>query len=291
MITYYDLVQQQQQLSALDSTMVISQQRVDLADNRFGIGKASKLELLNAKVDFNTDKTLYVRQSELYANTKIRLNDLMAREATIDFKVEDDMLVADNLELSDLEALAEKQNPQLQAQIINKRIAELELKQVKGNRYPTISANTGYNFSDSESSAGFASKSNSQGWNYGFSASIDIFNGSNQNRNEKIAQIQLESSTMAIEQQKQTLKTQLSTAYQTYLTNISLIGLETSNMEIAKQNIDITLAKYRIGTIPTIEFRAAQQNYINAQLRLSEAKYQAKLSEIILKQLAGSLTL
>jgi outer membrane protein TolC len=291
MITSYDLVQQQQQLSALDSTLIISEQRVKLAENRFNIGKASKLEVLNAKVDLNTDKTLYVKQSELYTNRKIRLNEIMAREASIDFKVNDDMFVADNLVLSDLEMKAESQNPELQAQIVNKRIAELQLKEVKGNRYPTISANTGYNFSDSESSLGFSTKNNSQGWNYGFSASIDIFNGSNQNRNEKIARIQLDNSTLAIEQQTQTLKSQLNTAYQTYLTNISLIELETNNLEIAKQNIDITLAKYRIGTIPTIEFRAAQQNYINAQLRLSDAKYQAKLSEITLKQLAGNLTL
>jgi len=37
---YYDLVQQQQQLSALDTTIVISNQRLDFAKNRFTIGKA-----------------------------------------------------------------------------------------------------------------------------------------------------------------------------------------------------------------------------------------------------------
>ena len=42
---YFDLVQQQQQLSALDTTIVISNQRVSLAKNRFTIGKASKLEV------------------------------------------------------------------------------------------------------------------------------------------------------------------------------------------------------------------------------------------------------
>ncbi|MFZ2429753.1 MAG: TolC family protein, partial [Lutibacter sp.] len=34
MIGYYDLVQQQQQLAALDSTLVISEQRLNLANNR-----------------------------------------------------------------------------------------------------------------------------------------------------------------------------------------------------------------------------------------------------------------
>lgn len=291
MNTYYDLVQQQQQLVAFDSTMVISQQRVELADNRFSIGKASKLEVLNAQVDLNTDKTLYVRLNELFAITKIKLNEILARDTKTDFKVEDDMLINKSLVLADLERLAEEQNPQLQAQLINKRIAELELKEIKGNRYPTISANTGYNFSDSESSLGFTTQNNAQGWNYGLGASIDIFNGSNQNRNEKIAKLQLENSSILIAQQTQTINSQLSTGFQTYLSNISLIALETRNEEIAKENLDITLSKYRIGTIPTIEFRTAQLNYINAQLRLSDAKYQAKLSEIALKQLAGNLSL
>ena len=291
MITYYDLVQQQQQLTALDSTIVISQQRIDLADNRFSIGKSSKLEVLNAQVDLNTDRTLYLRQKELYANTKIRFNEILARDTKIDFRVADDVIIKNNLVLADLESLAISQNPELQAQLINKRIAELELKEIKGNRYPTIAANTGYNFSDSESTLGFARLNNSRGWNYGFTASVDIFNGSTQNRNEKIAKIQLNNSTLAIEQQTLTIKTQLNTAFQTYLTNVGLVDLETDNEEIAKENLDITLAKYNIGTIPTIEFRTAQLNYINAQLRLSEAKYQAKLSEITLKQLAGNLEL
>ena len=291
MSTYFDLVQQQQQLTALDSTMVISQQRVELADNRFSIGKVSKLEVLNAQVDLNTDRTLYIRQNELFANTKIRLNEILARDTKLDFRVEDDMLINESLILADLELLAEQQNPQLQAQLINKRIAELELKEIKGNRYPVITANTGYNFSESENSLGFTTQNNAQGWNYGFGARIDIFNGSNQNRNEKIAKLQVENSTLAIEQQKQTIKSQLATAFQTYLSNITLIELETSNEEIAKENLDITMAKYRIGTIPTIEFRTAQLNYINAQLRLSNAKYEAKLSEVVLKQLAGNLTL
>ncbi|WP_411039871.1 TolC family protein [Subsaxibacter sp. CAU 1640] len=291
MNVYFDLVQQQQQLIALDSSLVISQQRVELADNRFSIGKASKLEVLNAQVDLNTDRTLYIRQNELFANTKIRLNEILARDTKIDFKVEDEMLISENLLLADLERLAQEQNPELQMQLINKRIAELELKEIKGNRFPVISANTGYNFSESENSLGFTTQNNAQGWNYGFTASIDIFNGSNQNRNEKIAKIQLENSTIAIEQQTQTLKSQLASAFQTYLSNMSLIELETNNEEIAKENLDITLAKYRIGTIPTIEFRTAQLNYINAQLRLSNAKYEAKLSEIALKQLAGNLSL
>ena len=67
--------------------------------------------------------------------------------------------------------------------------------------------------------------------------------------------------------------------------------LEAKNEEIAKQNMDITFEKFRIGTITTttLEFRTAQINYINAKVRNSNAQYQAKISEIALKELAGNL--
>jgi outer membrane protein len=287
---YFDLVQQQQQLAALDTTIVISNQRLALAQNRFTIGKASKLEVLNAQVDLNTDKVALLRQKELYANTKIILNQILARDAKTDFKVVNTIRVDNKLLLPELTALAEKQNPQLEAQIINKRVSELQLKQIKATRYPTIKVNTGYNFSETQSSLGFVSQSSSRGLNYGFSASLNLFDGFTQNRNEKISQIQVDNSKLAIEQQSLTLNSELATSYQTYLTNLELIALEGTNEAIAQQNLTITLDKFRIGTITTLEFRTAQLNYVNAKVRYSNAQFQAKLSEIALRELAGSIT-
>lgn len=289
-VAYYDLVQQQQQLAALDSTIVISKQRLALAQNRFTIGKASKLEVLNAQVDLNTDQVAQLRQKELYANSKTLLNQILARDLQSDFKVIDSLVVDQQLLLPELTTLAEKQNPELETQIINKRVAELQLKQVKAARYPTIKVNTAYNFSESQSSLGFVAQSSSRGLNYGFSASLNVFDGLAQNRNEKIAKIQIENSQIQMEQQSMALKSQLTTSYQTYLTNLELITLEEKNEAIAKQNLQITLDKFRIGTITTLEFRTAQLNYVNAKVRYSNAQFQAKLSEIALKELAGNLS-
>lgn len=291
MITYFDLVHQKHQLNALDSTIVISKQRVELANNRFSIGKASKLELLNAQVDENTDQAVFLRQQELYQNTKTRLNKIIGRDVKTAFRVGDLISIDKTLELDVLEQLTTSQNPQLQTQLIQKRITELQLKQIKGSRLPTISAQAGYMFSDSESSLGFTTNNNTRGFNYGFSARLNLFDGFNQNRNEKIAKIQIENSELLIEEQTQTLLSQLTTAFQTYKTNLRLMDLEVNNEAIAKENLEITMAKYRIGTIPTIEFRAAQLNYINAVVRSSNAVYSAKLSEITLQELAGNLSL
>lgn len=286
---YYDLVQQQQQLAALDTTIVISKQRLTLAQNRFSIGKASKLEVLNAQVDLNSDQVALLRQKESYANAKILLNQHLARDPKIDFKVTDLVTVDNSLVLADLINLAQKQNPGLEAQIINKRIAELQLKQVKADRYPVVNLTSGYNFSENQSSLGFTSQSSARGLNYGFNATLNIFDGFNQHRNEKVAKLQIENTQIAIEQQNMILNTQLSTAFQTYLTNLELIDLEEDNEAIARQNLEITLDKFKIGTITTLDFRTAQLNYVNAKVRYSNAQYEAKLSEIALKELAGNM--
>lgn len=291
LVTYYDLVQQQQQLSALDSTMVISEQRVELAQNRFSIGRSSRLEVLNAQVDLNTDRTTILRQREEFENTRILLNELLARDPSIEFVVEKDIEVDGLLLLAELERLAMEQNPLLQAQIINRDIIQLQLKQVKAGRYPTIAANSGYIFSQNESPVGFTTFGRTEGLNYGLSARMNIFDGFNQNRNEQIAKLQLENSEIAVEEQSLSLQARLHSAYQTYLTNISLMELEGDNEAIARQNLEITMEKFRIGTIPTIEFRTAQLNYINAMVRHSNAKFQAKLSEISLKEFAGKIPL
>lgn len=289
--TYFDLVQQQQVLASIDTAIVISNQRLTTAQNRFSIGKASKLEVLNAQVDLNSDLSLQLRQKELIKISKIRLNELLVRDIQTDFKVANEVTFEQNLDFNELKATAEKQNPQLQAQILSKKVADLNLKQVKGNRYPTVRLTSGYNFTRSEASLGFITQSSGQGFVYGVTATVPVFNGFLQNRNEKIAKYQVENAGLLLEQQKLSLTSQLSSLYASYKTNLELIKVEKKNLEIAKQNLDITLAKFKIGTITTIEFRTAQQNFVEASVRYSNAQYVTKLSEINLKELAGTLKL
>ena len=288
---YYDLVQQQQQIRSLSGALDISRIRLRNSENRYKIGKAAKLEVLAASVDLNTDTTNLLRQNDQFRNTKIKLNELLARDLSTEFTVTDTIIIHNELLLTQLETSALQLNPALQAALINKRITEINLKEVKANKYPNINLNTGYNFNKSASELGFAKSSVGTGLNYGLTASINIFNGLLQKRAEKNAILEIENSQLQFEKLNQSVNSQIRSLYQTFQTNLQLVKLEQQNLEVARQNMDITLEKFRLGSVAPLEFREAQRNYINANTRYTNAQFEAKLAEVALLQLSGQLKL
>lgn len=288
---YYYLIRLQKEADATDTAVAISRLRLNTAENRYKIGKAAKLEVLNATVDLNTDTTNLLRLRDMVKARKIMLNELLARDVNTDFAIQDSIVTDPSLKFDQLLVLSSQQNPVIQTAFINERIARLNLKQVKASRYPTLGVNTGYNFTRSHSELGFARDAKGQGFTYGLTASVNIFNGFLQKRNEKNAQIEIENAQLDYNRLKQNITAQLSSAYQTYLTNIQLVDLEKSNQNVAKQNMDITLSKFRLGSVTPVEFREAQRNYLEASVRFTDSEYQAKQAEIALRELAGNLTL
>ncbi len=292
LVAYYDVVTQEKQYEAAKIALDVSALRLKNANSRYRIGKGAKLEVLAAKVDFNTDTTQILRQQDAIQTAKIRLNDLLARDPKTEFSVEDSIKIDPSLVYENLVTQTETQNPDLQAALINQRIAKFNLQQIKGTRYPVLGLTSGYNFQNSTAPpTSFALRSNVRGFNYGFTASLNIFNGFQQNRIEKNAKIQLDNAALELLRAKQTVNSTLLNSYQSYQTNIKLIGLEEKNVAVAQENLNITLEKYRLGSIVPLELREAQRNFLDANVRYTNSLYQAKLSEVGIKEIIGKITL
>lgn len=288
---YYNLANLQQQMNAFVTAVELSTYRYETANNRYLIGRASKLEVLAAKVDLNTDTTKLLYQENLIQTSKTRINELLARDLQLDFVITDSILVNPGLQRAELLQLAQGNNPDIKIALINSQLAELQLKEVKGARYPVLNASTAYTLSNSSAELGFATKSKGRGFNYGVTASVNVFNGLRQRRDEQHSKILIEQNELNLANINQAIEAQLSVAYQTYLTNLKLATLEERNVGIAKQNLDITLEKFTIGTIAPLEYREAQRNYIDAVVRFNDSRYQAKLAEVMLRQISGTLNL
>jgi len=288
---YYNLARQQELVKATDSALSISKLRVTIADNKLKIGKGSKLDVLSAKVDYNTDTSFYLQQKNLLANFSVTLNQLLARDINTPFTVNNEIEIDKNLNYNNLVSLSAQLNPSLQSALLDKKIAELNLKTVKANRYPQISLNSGYEILRSATPTGFNTQFRANGLSYGLTASVNIFNGFLQKQNERNAKIAINSTELNLNRTKEAIVAQLTSAYQNYSTFLNLIELEAKNLENADQNLDITLEKYRLGSISPLELREAQRNSINAKNRFLDVQYQAKLAEIELKEISSTLNI
>lgn len=288
---YYDVIRQQQLLVAADSAIDVSVLRTNIAKTKLELGRGSKLDVLTAQVDYNTDTSSYLQIKNFLQVAKIRLNQIMVRDISANFSVADSIDVDRGILFSKQAEIAEQQNPDVQNAFINQRLASLNLKAVRGARYPAISLNSGYSRANSTSPTGFNQRFAANGFTYGVTASLNLFNGFLQRQNERNAKIEIETSKLNLGKTKLDVNSQLLSAYQNYATYLDLVKLEQRNVDIAKESLDITLAKYRLGSIAPLELREAQRNAIDAQNRFIEMQYQAKLAETNLKTISGNINL
>jgi outer membrane protein TolC len=289
--TYYQLINQNEQIKALQGAIEISRTQLHYAQDKLDVGRASGLDVLNARVNLNTDTSNLLIAIQNYKSVKIKFNQLLVRDLNADFSVADTIVVDDKLILGDIINQAQTANTSIQAVQINQRLAQINLRQVKSARYPQVGLNTGYNFTDAKTPAGFTSQQNTHGFNYGLTASINIFDGFNQSRKEANAKLQIDNANITASKVRQSIEAQVNNLYISYLSGLDLMKIDQSNVAIAKQNLDISLEKYKLGNITPLEIREAQRNYLSAQSMYYEAQYQAKSAEITLKEITNNINI
>ncbi len=288
-INYYAIVASQAQLKVSEDALAVSKKRVEIAENKNQVGAGSTLELLNAKVDYNSDLSSLIRQQESLKNLKIRLNELLILPVGNDLVLTDSISTDQKINAEELYQKVLAQNPNLLLAKSQQRIAELNVREVSADRYPTLRLNSGYNYSNQNAQAGFFTENRSQGLNYGISASVNIFNGLLQSKKEKIAKLQAQSASYSYEQAKLAVDANWSALLNSYQNNLQLLNIEKENQVVAKRNIDISVEKYKLGGISSLQLREAQRAYIESNARFTNALYQYKLAEISLLELSSSI--
>jgi outer membrane protein TolC len=288
-INYYAIVASQEQLKVSEDALAVSKKRLDIAQDKNEVGSGSTLDLLNAKVDYNTDLSSQIRQKESLRNLKIRLNELLILPVNDVVVLSDTIPTNQKINTDDLYQKMIAQNPSLLLAKSQQRIAELAVKEVSADRYPTLKLNSGYTYSNQNAEAGFFTENKAVGFNYGVTASVNIFNGLLQSKKEKVAKIQAQSAVFSYEQAKQSVDANWNALLSSYQNNLELLQLEKENQLVAKRNIDISVEKYKLGGISSLQLREAQRAYIESNGRYINALYQYKLAETSLLELSASI--
>jgi outer membrane protein TolC len=288
---YYNYIQQQIRLNNLRYAVTLSRERLRIVEARYNIGNFSRLDLQQARVDFNADSSSYMKQQELLSTSRINLNELMANT-----QVDASLAIADTvidinteLKLGDMmEGMLMTNSSLIRAQQ-NKTLAELDMKSVLSRNYPYLRLNSGYDYGLTKYGTGTNSKYSTRGFTAGVTIGVNLFDG-NRARERRNARIAIDNAALQRQQLELSLKAEVANLWQAYQNNLEVWKLEQDNLVAAKENYDIAMERYMIGDLSGFEMREAQKSLLDAEERILTAAYDTKLCEISLLQISGQIT-
>lgn len=288
---YYNYVQQKIRLQNFRYAVSLSKERLRIVEARYNIGSFSRLDLQQARVDFNADSSKYMKQQETLHTSRIRLNELMAYpDLDQEFQISDSIIDVNTLlEFDELWNGTLSTNASLLKAEQNRTLADLDLKTVNSRNYPYVRLNSGYGYTFNKYEIGANNHRSNLGLNFGVTVGINLFDG-NRKRERRNANIAIENARLARQELEQALQADIHNLWQAYLNNIEVLKLERENLVAAKDNHEIAMERYMLGDLSGIEMREAQKSLLDAEERILSAEYDTKLCEISLLQISGKIT-
>ena len=287
---YYNFVQQHARMRNLNHAVKLSRERLRIVHARYLIGNNSRLDLLQARVDFNADSAESVKQNELLSTSRIRLQELMA-ERNMDklFAVADTLVdVSRPLNFDKLWESTQKNNASLLLAAQDKKLAEIELKKIRSRDYPYLNLNAGYGYTHNKYEVGTIDKRKEWGADFGLTLGFKLFDG-NRSRERRNAKLAIKNAELEQQDLELSLYADLSDLWQAYENNSRLLALERQNVFAARENYEIAHERYLLGNLSGIEMREAQKSLLDAEERILVVEYNTKLCEISLLQLSGDI--
>lgn len=288
-LSYFNIVSLQLQLDALDKNITISEERLKLEKARFEVGKSNQLAAKQAQLDYNAMQAQRATQINLINVEKVALNRLLTRDAGVEFAIADTIILQNLQDLETLKQAALKSNTELRILEKAAMISEISLKEVKADKYPTITLNTAYGYNQTINSAGFSKSNNSLGLSSGVTMRWNLFDGGRVRRNVANAQLQIENDKLTLQESQLNVNAAIQQAVFNFENALSIAKLEDENYQLASESLDIVKERFRLGVANTLELKDAQNVFDQSTNRRALALYNAKVAEINLQFLTGQL--
>ncbi|QJP34324.1 TolC family protein [Nonlabens sp. Ci31] len=292
MSVYLEIARLTENVKVLEESLEISKKREQRAQYQFDYGQVNKLEVLNARVDINTDSINILNSKQSLRNTKRDLNLLLNRELQANFVV-DTTVVLQNLLVMDsyLEKVPDN-NVRLLQSASNLQISDYDIKTSRALLLPRIGLTGSYGWNQSiNPPTAFFPATTRTGSNVAVGANLtwDIFDGGRSINSLRNAKISYETEALFKNQLEQEVARDVANAKGNYTNALAIYRMQEQNVLTNKSNFERSEEQFKLGQVSSIEFRQAQVNLLNAETIKNLAKYDAKLAEYQLLQLAGQI--
>jgi outer membrane protein len=292
MSVYLEIARLTENLRVFEENLEISNKREQRAQYQFDFGQVNKLEVLNARVDINTDSINILNSKQSLRNTKRDLNLLLNRELQANFVVDTTVVLQNSLVIDNYLEKVPDNNVRLLQAASNLQISDYDIKTSRALLLPRIGLTGSYGWNQSINPAtAFFPSTTRTGSNIALGANLtwDIFDGGRSINSLRNAKISYENEVLFKSQLEQEVARDVSNAKGNYTNALAIYRMQEQNVLTNENNFDRSEERFKLGQVSSIEFRQAQVNLLNAETIKNLSKYDAKLAEYQLLLLAGQL--
>lgn len=288
---YYFYLEQVIRQQHLLYSMNLSRERLRIADLKYQTGRLSGLDRQLALADFHADSIAYIAQDEALTSSRIRLNNLMANEANLSQPItlsDTTISLRTDLALADLWQQTLAANASVLRAAQNQQLAELDLRKVLSRNYPYLRLNAQYGYNHTFYGRAANSQQSSLGLNAGLTVGFNLFDG-NRRRERRNAELTIQNRKLQSQQLELDLHTRLTTFWEAYTNDLTLLSLQRENLTIARRNYDSAMERFKVGELSGFDLRQVQKTLLDAEERVLQAQYDAKMCEISLLLISGRI--
>ena len=286
---FYEVCRLSEEKEIIKSSLEISKSRLERNKTKFEFGQSTKLELLNAEVDVNTDSIRYLNAIKNLSNAKRDLNLVMNVDLDSDYILEQGVVYNSKENIISFYNNAAENNNKLKIYDKSVEISGYELKSIRSTYLPTIGLIGSYDWNESinDNPYAFFNKNIYNGISGGVNLRWDVFKSGKRVTENKNAKVMLENSKIEKEKAYLMFQKELNNSHDTYKNNLFILEVQEQSLNTSNNNFLRNSEKYEIGLVSSIEFRNAQLNLLNAKLSRNKARYDAKLSELYFLKVSG----
>lgn len=279
---FYGLVSARSLLDAAREQLQISRRTLQRVKAQHEYGRASRRQLLSARVQVNADSSA-VHARELDAITAHHtLNVLLGRGPDTDLQVSSDTIaVVPEHDADYWSTQAAQHNAGLQLTDIQRNIAASQAAIARAAFWPVLAANGSYTYTWSDVNSSRASA--------GFTLTLPILQGFSRLVTARNARLNEESADLTYQQQALSLQAFVYQQWERLQNACQSVSFEQDAVALASESLTIAEEEHRLGRISDTELREAQLALLNARVRLESAVFQSKLVEMQVRQLGGKL--
>jgi len=287
--SYYNVVKLKQQLASIDQTIAYNRERLKIAETGFNSGAKKKTDLLQAKIDLNVNLENEINQQTLILAAKRELTKLLAVESDSLIEVIDTIVVEFSPDKNQLQDKLYSKNSSILAFEKQLAIQRLLLKESYRSQLPRLDLSAGYYYSRLNEVGTSGALTQTLYPQVGFNFKLPVYQSGDLRRQVALSKLGIESAQYNLESLKLQVNTELLNALTSFENQKELLMIERENYLLAKENMEISLQRMRLGDATSLEVRIAQTDFEQSATRLTNFQYNLKIAETKLKQLLGEL--